>query len=148
MHHTIARYIRNCETCTRMTPAQHAPYGLLKHLEVPIRRWSTVSLDLITGLPLSSGHDALLVVVDRLSKMSHYIPTSTDVNSKGIAQLYFDHIFRLHGIPNSVVSDRGTQFISEFTRALCALTGTKQNLSTSFHPQTDGQTERINALVE
>ena len=148
MHHTIARYIRNCETCTRMKPAQHAPYGLLKPLEVPITWWSSFSLDLITGLPPSNGHDALLVVVDRLSKMSHYIPTSTDVNSKGIARLYFDHIFRLHGIPDSVISDRGTQFISEFTRALCALTETKQNLSTSFHLQTDGQTERINALIE
>ena len=138
MRHTIARYIRNCETCMQIKPARHAPYGLLKPLEVPIRQWSSVSLDLITGLPPSNGHDALLVVVDFLSKMSHYIPTSTDVNSKGIARLYFNHIFRLHGIPDSVVSDRGTQFILEFTRALCALTGMKQNLSTSFHPQTDG----------
>ena len=71
-----------------------------------------------------------------------------DINSKGIAQLYFNHIFQLNGILDSVVSDRGTQFISEFTRALCALTGMKQNLSTSFYPQTDGQTERIHALVE
>ena len=92
----------------RIKPTQYAPYGLLKPLEVPIRWWSSISLDLITGLPPSNGHDALLVVVDRLSKMSHYIPTSTDVNSKGIDRLYFDHIFRLHGISNSVVSDRGT----------------------------------------
>ena len=134
MHHTIARYIRNWETCTWIKPARHAPYRLLKSLEVPIRRWSSVSLDLITGLPPANGYDALLIVVDRLSKMSHYIPTSTDVNSKGIVRLYFDHIFHLHGIPNSVISDRGTQFISKFTRALCALTGMKQNLSTSFYP--------------
>ena len=138
MRHTIARYIWNCENCTRIKPAQHAPYGLIKPLEVPIRWWSSVSLDVITGLSLSNGHDTLLVVVDHLSKMSHYIPTSTDVNSKGIARLYFDYIFQLHSISDSVVSNRGTQFISEFTRALCALTGTKQNLSTSFHPQTDG----------
>ena len=139
MHHTIARYIRNCETCMQIKPAQHTPYRLLKPLEVAIRQWSFVSLDLITGLLLSNGHDALLIIVDCLSKMSHYIPTTMDVNSKGIVQLYFDHIFRLHGISDSVISDRGTQFISEFTRALCALTGMKQTLSTSFHPQTDSQ---------
>ena len=71
-----------------------------------------------------------------------------DVNSKGIARLYFDHIFWLHSIPDSVVSDQGTQFILEFTRALYTLMGTKQNLSTSFHRQTDGQMERFNALIE
>ena len=148
MRHTIARYIRNCETCMQIQPTWHAPYRLLKPLEVPIRQWSSVSLDLITGLPPSNCHDTLLVIVDRLWKMSHYIPTFTDMNSKGIARLYFDHIFRLYSIPDSVVSNRETQFISEFTRALCALTGTKQNLSTSFHPQMDGQMEQINALVK
>ena len=88
-----------------MKPSWHAPYGLLKPLEVPIRRWLSVSLDLITGLPPSNGHDTLLVVVDRLSKMSHYIPTSTDVNSKRIARLYLDHIFQLHSISDSIVSN-------------------------------------------
>ena len=105
MRHTIAQYIWNCETCTQIKPARHAPYRLLKPLEVSIRQWSSIFLDLITGLPPSNGHNALLIVVDRLSKMSHYIPTSMDLNSKGIARLYFDHIFRLHGIPDSVVSD-------------------------------------------
>ena len=108
MRHTIAQYIWNCEIRTQIKYAWHAPYGLLKPLEVPIRWWLSVFLDLITGLPPSNGHDSLLVVVGCLSKMSHYIPTSTDVNSKGIPQLYFDHIFQLHGIPDSVVSDRGT----------------------------------------
>ena len=148
MHHTIARYIRNCDTCARIILARHAPYGLLQPLEVPIRQWSSVSLNLITGLLMSNSHDVLLVVVDRLSKMAHYIPSSMNVTSKGLAHLYFDHIFRLHGIPDSVISERGTQFVLEFTKALCSLMGTKQNLSTSFHSQTDGQTERINVLVE
>ncbi len=148
MRHTIAKFIRNCDTCTRIKPARHAPYGLLKTLEVPFQCWSSVSLNLITGLPLSNRFDDLLVVVDRLSKMAHYIPTTTDVTSKGIARLFFDNIFRLHGIPDSVVSDRGTQFTSDFTRALANLVGTQHKLSTSFHPQTDGQTEHINAIVE
>jgi len=148
MRHTIARYVRNCDTCARIKPARHAPYGLLKPLKVPWRRWSSVSLDLITGLPLSQGFDALLVVVECLSKMAHYIPTTTTVDSKGIAKLFFDNVFRLHGIPDSVVSDRGTQFVSEFIRALTSLIGIKQKVSTAFHPQTDGQTERVNAIAE
>ena len=148
MRRTVAWFIRNCDTCTRIKPAHHAPYGLLKTLEVPVKRWSSVSLDLITGLPMSNGFNALLVVVDRLSKVAHYIKTTTDVNSKQIARLFFDNIFRLHSIPNSVVSDRGTQFISEFTRALAELVGIQQKISTSFHLQTDGQTEQINAIVE
>ena len=148
MRGTIAQYIRNCDTCSRIKPARHAPYGLLKPLEIPIRRWTSVSLDLITGLPPSNGYDALLVVVDRLSKMAHYAATTTDVSSKGIAKLYLDNIFQLHGLPDSVVSDRGTQFSSDFTRALCDLAGIQQKMSTSFHPETDGQTERVNAIVE
>ena len=110
MRHTIAKFIRNYDTCSHIKLARHAPYGLLKALEVPFQRWSSVSLDLITGLPLSNRFDALLVVVDRLSKMAHYIPTTMDVTSKGIARLFFDNIFKLHGIPDSVVSDQGTQF--------------------------------------
>ena len=148
MYHTIAKYIRNYDTCARIKLARYAPYRLLKLLEVPIRWWSSVSLDLITGLPMSNGYDALLVVVDRLSKITHYIPTTMDVTSKELACLYFDHIFHLHSILDSIISDQGTQFILQFTKALCSLTGTKQTLSTRFHPQTDRQTKRINALVE
>jgi len=80
--------------------------------------------------------------------MAHYIPTTTEVNSKGIARLFLDNIFRLHGLPDSIVSDRGTQFVSSFTRALTDLLGIQQKVSTAFHPQTDGQTERVNTIVE
>jgi len=80
--------------------------------------------------------------------MAHYIPTTTEVNSTGIARLFLDNIFHLHGLPDSIVSDRGTQFISSFTRALTDLLGIQQKVSTAFHPQTDGQTEQVNAIVE
>jgi len=80
--------------------------------------------------------------------MAHYIPTTTEVNSNGIARLFLDNIFRLHGLPHSIVSDCGTQFISSFTRALTDLLGIQQKVSMAFHPQTDGQTERVNAIVE
>ena len=88
------------------------------------------------------------MVVDCLSKMAYYIPTTMDVTSKEIARLFFDNIFKLYSISDSVVSDRGTQFTSEFTRALSNLVGTEQRLSTSFHPQTDSQIECINAIME
>jgi len=123
MRRTIARYVRNYDTCARIKPACHALYGLLKPLQVPFRKWSSISLDLITGLPTSNRFDALLVVVARLSKMAHYIPTTTEVNSKGIAHLFLDNIFRLHGLSDSIISDHGTQFISSFTRALTDLLG-------------------------
>ena len=107
-------------------------------------------MDFITGLPKSGPqqHDAILVIVDRLSKMVHYIPTHESVTSEGTARLYFDNIFRLHGLSESLVSDRGTQFTPGFSHALCKLVGITQNLSTSFHLHTDGQTERVNAILE
>ena len=134
MHYAITRYIRNYDTCIRIKPAHYTPYRLLKLLEVSIRQWSLVSLDLITGLPMSNGYDALLVVVDQLSQMAYYIPTTMDITSKELARLYFDYIFHVYGICNCVISNQGTQFVSEFTKALRSVTRTKQNLSTSFHP--------------
>jgi len=123
MRRTIAQYIRNYDTCARIKPARHAPYKLLQPLQVPFRKWSSISLDLVTGLSISNGFDALLVVVDRLSKIAYYIPTTTEVNSKGIARLFLDNIFCLHGLPNSIVSDCGTQFVFLFTCALTDLLG-------------------------
>ena len=148
MRQTVAQFIQNCDTYVCIKPVHHAPYGLLKTLEVPFRRWSSVFLNLLTRLVMLNGFDALLVVVDRLSKMAHYISTTSDVNSKQIAKLFFDNVFRLHGILDSIVSDRGTQFTLEFTRALTALVGTQLKMSTSIHPQTDSQTECVNTIVE
>jgi hypothetical protein len=105
-------------------------------------------MDFIVGLPESSGFDAILVVVDRLTKMAHFLPTTGTVDFKGTAALFRDGVFRLHGLPSDLVSDRGATFTSEFSRSLCRLTGITQNLSTAFHPQTDGQTERVNSVLE
>lgn len=105
-------------------------------------------MDFITGLPESGGYDTLMVVVDRLSKMAHYIPTQTNVTAEEVARLFYNHVFCFHGLPDSIVTDRGTQFTSEFSRCLCKLLRIQQKLSTRFHPQTDGQTERINAILE
>ena len=105
-------------------------------------------MDFITGLPESNGYNAILVVVDRLTKMAHYIPTCEDTNSEKVVRLYFDNIFRLYSLPDSIISEQGTQFTSRFSRTLCKLVGISQNLSTSFHHQTDGQTEHVDAILE
>ena len=105
-------------------------------------------MDFITGLPTSDGFNAIWVVVDRLSKMAHYIPCKTDLDAEGLARLFIDNIFRLHGLPTSIVSDRGSVFTSKFWKWVALQLQIKRDLSTAFHPQTDGQTERINAILE
>ena len=102
----------------------------------------------IDGLSESKGYNASLVIVDRLSKMAHYIATTEKVTSKQVARLFFDKVLKYHGIPDSIISDRGTQLTSKFSKALCSRIEINQGLSTSFHTQTDGQTERTNAILE
>ncbi|MGQ3285972.1 DDE-type integrase/transposase/recombinase, partial [Bosea sp. (in: a-proteobacteria)] len=125
------------------------PIGLLQSLPVPQHRWEHVSLDLITQLPVTtSGHDAIVVFVDKLTKMIHAIPTTTSVTASTLARIFFDHVFRLHGLPKVIVSDRDPRFTSAFWQELFKLTGTHLNMSTANHPQTDGQTERANRTLE
>ena len=100
-------------------------------------------MDFIVGLPQSSGHDAILVVVDRLTKMAHFVPCSSDLDAPGFAKLFRDFIFKYHGLPKDITSDRGSLFTSDFSKSLSQLLQISQNLSTAFHPQTDGQTERV-----
>ena len=150
MRKTIARYLSKCDTCSRIKPVCHAPYGLLKHKQIPVTCCSSVSINFITGLPESGTNkfNSILIVVDRLTKMAHYIPTYETVTCKQVARLYLDKIFHLYGLSDFIVSNRGTQFISTFSRTLCKLVAISHNLSTSFHPQTDGQIERVNAILE
>lgn len=148
MRGTIAQFVRNCEVCSRIKPVRHAPYGYLKPLEVPQRRWAEVSFDLITHLLASKGKTAILVVVDRLSKMAHFIPTTDELDSATFARLYRDFVFRLYGLPDTATSDRGSIFTSEYTKALASLLRIRSKLSTAFHPQTDGQTKRTNQSLE
>jgi hypothetical protein len=105
-------------------------------------------MDYIVELPMSNGHDAVYVCVDRLTKMAHFIPTTSNVTAEQTAQLYLQNIFKLHGLPNNIVSDRGTQFTAKFTRRLLELCDIKSNKSTAYHPQSDGQTERVNQVLE
>src|SRR5882672_7704919 len=105
-------------------------------------------MDFIVSLPNSNNFTAIFVVVDRFTKMAHFIPTTNEVNATTTAELFFNHIYKYHGLPLDIVSDRGTVFTSKFWSNLMKLINAKTNLSTSFHPQTDGQTERTNQILE
>jgi transposase InsO family protein len=142
------RYVRNCQVCARAKAPRHAPYGYLKSLEVPQRRWQSISMDFITGLPVSEGYDSILVVVDRLSKMAHFLPVHTSMTALDLAKVLIRHVWKLHGSPEDIISDRGSLFTSSFWKTLCEQLRIKRSPSTAFHPETDGQTERVNAILE
>ncbi|CAI7783068.1 unnamed protein product [Closterium sp. NIES-53] len=131
----------------RHVPAEKT--GLLQPLPVPEQPWQVVSLDFITGLPSTSrGHDSILMVIDKFSKMDHFIPTNATATAEATACLFFDRIITIHGIPATLISDRDPKFTSKFWKELMGLLGTKLAMSSAYHPQTDGQTERLNQVVE
>ncbi|GJP86067.1 hypothetical protein CLOP_g16130, partial [Closterium sp. NIES-67] len=145
----VQKFVTSCDTCQRMKSSKQKKAGLLQPLPVPEQPWQVVSLDFITGLPpTSSGHDAILVVIDKFSKMGHFIPTHTTARTEETAQLFVRHIISQHGIPTTLISDRDPKFTSKFWKELMSLLGTKLAMSSAYHPQTDGQTERLNQIVE
>lgn len=144
----VKKFVISCDTCQRNKTVRHKPYGLLQPLPVPETPWSSISMDFIVQLPPSNGYTAILVVVDRMTKMSHFIPTTDDIDAAGTVNLLMCRVFSLHGLPDDIVSDRGATFTAQFTREFMLALKIKQNLSTAFHPQTDGQTERTNATLE
>ena len=139
------RDVHSCHMCKRAKPTRHAR---LQQLEIPNRPWEHVTMDLVTGLPDDSGFNAILMVVDRLTKMRHLIPCKDTCTTRDLAFLYLNKVFRYHGLPLSVLSDRGPQFVSDFWNALCEALDIDVRLSTAYHPQTDGQSERMNAIME
>jgi transposase InsO family protein len=150
MRKDTEQFVRNCHVCQRSRSGRHAPFGILRPLPIPDRPWQDISMDFVTGLPESGKekYDTIWVVVDRLTKDRHFVPCHTTVDAEALADLYIQHIFRLHGLPRTIVSDRGPQFAADFWEHLCRRLGIDRRLSTAFHPQTDGQTERINAVME
>ena len=145
----VKRYISTCDACARAKAPRHKPYGFLVPLPVPSRPWSSISMDFIVALPLSSsGNDTILVTVDRFTKMAHFSPTKTTAEAPDIAHLFLKDVYRLHGLPSDIVSDRDKLFNSTFWRHFLTLLDVKPNMSTAFHPQTDGQTERVNQVLE
>jgi hypothetical protein len=134
-----------CQKNKSIRKPEHIP---LNPLPIPENPWQEISIDMIGPLLKSKDQDAIIVIVDRFSKMIHLIPTTTSLSSLGLAEIYKKEIWRIHGIPRRIISDRGPQFASKFMKELCNALGIERNLSTAYHPQMDSQMERINQEIE
>jgi transposase InsO family protein len=149
MYKSVQHYVQSCQECMLSKARTTRQNGWLQPLPVPEKPWDAISMDLITQLPRTkAGMNAIAVFVDRLSKQAIFVPTTTSVSAKELATLFFLHVYRYHGIPRSIVSDRDTRFTSSFWTSLFSLLNTSLDMSTAYHQQTDGQTERTNRTLE
>ena len=141
MRETIKGYVKNCDMCQRSKVVCHVLYGMLQSNKVPEQPWKSIAMDFITDLPNSDGYDTILVVIDRLTKMSHFIPGRRDLDARQFATLFHKEIIRLYGIPRDIITDRGSVFTSELWKYTTEKLGIERRLSTAFHPQTKRQKE-------
>lgn len=149
MDEMVRQYVITCPTCQRTKGSTQKPIGLLRPLAVPAERWDQVTMDFITGLPTTArGHDACTVFVDKYSKMVHFAPGRKTDTAEDVGRQFFEQVYRYHGLPISIVSDRDPRFLSAFWQQLWELCGTRLDMSTPYHAQTDGQTERVNRWLE
>jgi hypothetical protein len=146
----IKRYVRGCGVCARTKPSNEKPFGLLQPLDIPEERWRRINIDFITKLPTTAqGNDTIVTIIDALTKRAHWFPAKeVELTASKFAEVFRDEYVRLHGLPDVIVSDRDVRFNSEFWRTLMAECDTKLAMSTAFHPQTDGQAEKANSVVE
>ncbi|GJP58710.1 hypothetical protein CLOP_g3005, partial [Closterium sp. NIES-67] len=149
LSHDVRSYVHSSHMCQCNKARNTAPYCLLHPLEIPQVPWSHVALDFITDAPRTSSHyNAILTVVDKLRKMAHFLPTSTTVTAEHVADLFFKEVVRLHGIPCVLINDCDSRFVGRFCQSLFQRMDSKIRLSTAYHPQSDGQTERMNRTLE
>ena len=142
------KYVRSCDKCQRTKTFPAKPFGTLQPNAIPSQPWEVVTTDMVVGLPSCQGYDSILVVCDRFTKKIHVMPTNIELSAEGAARLYRDNVWRHHGLQHATISDCGPQFASRFMKELNRLLGIKTSLSTAYHPQTDGQTERVNQEIE
>lgn len=140
----VKQYMQSCHTCQRAKATRQTTRAPLQPHNVPAEPWEVWSTDHIVELPESNGYNAIIVVQDYSTKMVHFIPCTTRMMAEDEADIHVDHVFRLHGLPLKIVSDRGSLYTSKVMRAIYKCLGIKANFSTAFHPQTDRQTERVN----
>ncbi|GBG82526.1 hypothetical protein CBR_g34902 [Chara braunii] len=145
----VKDYVAECPTCQEVNSANHLPYGLLQPRPIPEGRWQSISMDFIGPLrpPTPRGHDAILVVVDRFPKRARFVPCRYAISAREVTDIVFDQVVRNHGLPLSIISDRDPRFTRRFWRRLHEVYGTQLRFSSSFHPQTDGQTEITNKTL-
>jgi len=148
MSRYIGQYISTYDLYIRTKPIRQAPIGKLHPLWIPNSRWDMLSVDFVVELPLSSGHNTVMTVVDSMLKQAHFIPMYTTVTAEGAARLFLYQVWKLHGLPKCIISDRRPQFIAHFTQELYRLLGIKLASSMAWHPQTDGQMEHINQELD
>jgi hypothetical protein len=148
MRASVQHFVDACAVCKQAKPERVKYPGLLKPLAVPDAAWQVVTLDFVEGLPRSAGYNSILVVVDKLTKYAHFLPLVHPYTAAQVAQTYFDNVFKLHSMPEALVSDRDRIFTSHFWQNLFRLAKTEMLMSTAYHPQTDGQTERVNQCLE
>jgi RNase H-like domain found in reverse transcriptase/Integrase zinc binding domain/Chromo (CHRromatin Organisation MOdifier) domain/Integrase core domain len=146
----VKDYVRSCEVCQRVKPKRHKPSGELEPLPIPDEKWKSLTVDFVTDLPPAGieRFDSICVVVDRFTKMAHYSPCHKTVTAQKLAHLFLRDIYKLHGLPETIISDRGSVFASTFWTELCRSLRIDRRMSTAFHPATDGQTERQNSTME
>ena len=144
----VGQYVRSCPVCQLMKSDHRKQAGLLQPIPLPERKWQQITTDLVTDLPESEGMTAIAVFVDRLTKMVHFVPCTKEITVEKYARLFIDHVFKLHGLPEVIISDRDPRFLSKFWDELFTHLGTDLRFSTAFHPQTDGQTEVTNRVME
>src|SRR6266700_5670119 len=138
----------SCTSCAHAKVPHHKPYGLLKLLPIPECLWNSISMDFIEQLPLSSGFTSILVVVDHLSKQCIFIPMHDTIMAPELAKLFLLHVFLKHGVPSHITSDRGSEFVSHFFCSLGKALDIRLHFTLGYHPEGDGQTERMNQMLE
>jgi len=148
MSRYVGRYVSTCDMCLRTKSFQRPLTGELQPLHIPSAPWDTISVDFIVELPQSAGHNSIMVVVNSVTKHAHFVSTVTMISAARAAQLFLNHVWKHHGLPQKVVSDRGPQFVAEFTWELYQLLGIKLAATTAYHPQGDGQMEQVNQELE
>jgi hypothetical protein len=151
LHQFVENYVKGCAKCQESKVITHMKRAPLYPFDTHVEQgpFQYVSMDLITDLPRSNRYDAILTIVDQgCSKAAKFLPCNKTIDGQGVAQLYFEHLFPWFGIPKRIISDRDPRFTSHFAKAVCKATGIQQNISTAFHPRTDGQTERMNRWIE